>query len=187
MEDQDQEEYVLEKDVPTLERKARSEKLDGDHVRYLRDVVASPRALQILADNEERFGPLEDPDVADLRKDPERREARVQELRSVIEEAQRELNQLGEVAAEEAHTAGQAPRNPDGTVADLGARDDEPGVREARYKSMTNEQLREEISRRNDDGREDGDRMSTSGAKPELVSRLLEDDAWLAELGEDDE
>lgn len=186
-EDQDLEETTLEKDVPTLERLARKEKLDGDHVRYLRDVVASPRAFQILADNEEKFGPLESPEVSDMRRDPERRAARIEELRTTIDEAQRELNQLGEMDAEATHTAGQVPRNPDGTVADVGSTSDEYEVREARYKSMTKAELEAEIDRRNNDGREDGDKMSTSGTKSELSARLLEDDEWQAELAEDDE
>lgn len=185
-EDFDEEEPTLEKDIVALERRARREKLDGPHVRYLRDVVASERAFNILNDNAERFGPLEDPDVADLRRDPQRREARVQELRQVIEDAQRELTQLDDVRVQDERTSGQAPKNPDGGAADLGNRQDEYAVREARYKSMTVDQLRAEIEGRNGDGREEGDRMNLSGTKPDLVARLLEDDEWLAELDEDE-
>lgn len=182
----EEEEPRLMKNLDELERHARRNKLDGMHVKYLTENVASERGFRILADNEERFGPLETPEEYDLRRNPEAREAKIQELRRQQEEIQRQLNTLGEEAVHD-QVAGQAPLNPDGSVADLGERQDDYAVREARYKSMTAEQLRTEIENRNNDGRDDGDKMNLSGNKPDLVNRLLEDDEWQAELDEDDE
>lgn len=167
-------------DWDVLREKAGQEKFDGDEVRYLRDVVCTGQALDLLKMNEEQFGALEKPEVADLKRDPAAREARVNELRETINAAQQELNQLDELAVD-ARTPGQVPLNPDGSVANLHG-DDTAETREARYRSMNNDALRAEIERRNNDGRDDADRMAVSGNKDALVDRLIEDDEWAAEL-----
>lgn len=66
--------------------------------------------------------------------------------------------------------------NESGTAADGDDEDDEDDEPlEAPYDQYTNAQLRAEIDRRNET-REDEDKLSLSGTKPELVERLTEDD-----------